>query len=206
MLKMATKLIVFSCLLLLLSGCAPSGGINFNKMLQSFRFESEAKQIDSIRLRADRLLDDGKAIPTLSILRTEISRGIPIAKLSDQYARAINLAIDQADQHFARQQHLEAGTLAHAALIFYPESKDLQKKIKVNREDISEKMNICADQLLENGLLAYRSGQLEEAIDVWSQIRQFHPSYKASQLAIQTTRTQLRNLELLNNKQPENGT
>jgi TolA-binding protein len=112
---------------------------------------------------------------------------------------AINNLLKQAHEQYDSENFVTAGELYDEAHDRYPDSKSVSANIILSREEINLLTTRCADRLLETGLLAYRNGDLQEAINVWSQIRQFHPSYKASKQAIQTTRKQLENLEKIKN-------
>ena len=206
MLKSGIRQYLFFCLILTLSGCAQLSDLNMTHILYSIGIQSEARHINSIKIKTDQLLNQNKTEVALSILQNEIDGGIPLAKFSQQYSRAMNQTLDQASEKLNQQQNMQAGMLFRTALTHYPTTDFLDKKINLTRDEISMEIDFCANRLLEAGLFAYRSGQLEEAINDWSKIRQFHPTYKASQQAIQTTRTQLKNLESLNKNQPENGT
>ncbi|MFP4452085.1 MAG: hypothetical protein ACOCR8_05640 [Desulfosalsimonas sp.] len=58
---------------------------------------------------------------------------------------------------------------------------------------------------MEQGLVSYRQGRLDDAIYIWNRILAFDPHHQAGRNAIQTARTQQSNLEKMGNgaeKQP----
>jgi len=157
---------------------------------------AKAIRIDQIRSEAEQHLDRGDPLKAVQLI---VNNGFPPARLSQTYRTAFNRLLDQAQASYEVGDFVAAGEIWHQALVYYPGDKTLQADITVDAVQLGQRLDRCADQLLEAGLAAYRNGRLQDAIDVWSQIRHFHPGYKASRQAIQTTRKQLKNLELLNN-------
>ena len=50
---------------------------------------------------------------------------------------------------------------------------------------------------MKSGLVAYREGDLAEAVAVWEKISPFYPDYSPSNVAIKTAKQQIENLERL---------
>jgi tetratricopeptide (TPR) repeat protein len=169
--------------------------MNMGWLLQSYE-NIQAAKIERIKNETEILLNRGEPLKALHLI--EVSN-LPIGKLGNQYAMAINNLLKQAHEQYDLENFVTAGELYDEAHDRYPDSKSVSANIILSREEINLLTTRCADRLLETGLLAYRNGDLQEAINVWSQIRQFHPSYKASKQAIQTTRKQLENLEKIKN-------
>ena len=82
-----------------------------------------------------------------------------------------------------------------------PKSKPLIIQINLSEKKIEEHIEACSQELMEQGLVAYRSGQLEVAIDKWKKIILFVPNHSVALKAIETTETQLSNLKSLGNGQ-----
>ena len=205
MLKLGLNILLSCALALALCGCTLLENIKVGRMFQSLVAGQTASNPESLSSRVEQLLDQGKSAEALVLLQNGIAAGIDRQRLSNQGVRAINLALVQADHQSSQQQHLQAGKLYRSALTHYPADAAVSHRITRTADEIMARIGECANQLLEDGLVAYRAGSLEEAIDVWSKIRQFHPSYKASQQAIRTTRIQLKNLESVNPAAPANG-
>ncbi len=199
MIKASLQTIIILMVLLSVSGCSQLGTLNFNRMFESAIGRSETTRIADIRTETDRLLTQNKADAALTVIGNGIDSGIPQEKLASSYIRSMNSLIERADRTFMQQNFTKAGNSYRLALKNYPTHPSLTHQIIRNQNDINQQIKSCADKLLDEGLIAYRNGELQTAIDTWSQIRQFHPSYKASQQAISTTRTQMKNLESIEN-------
>lgn len=192
MLRKQFKIALIISFILLNSGCAR---LDLSWFLQSYD-DIQTTKIDRIESEADALLASGKAIETLQLL---YESNIPIVKFKRHGTMAMNLLLKQAGDKYVAGDLVAAGALYRNAFNLYPGNKLMHATITASKEQVATFIDHCADQLLETGLLAYREGQLQKAISVWSQIRQFHPDYKASKQAIQTTRKQLKNLEQFKN-------
>ncbi len=116
-----------------------------------------------------------------------------------QLPAALNGVLSQALENQRLDHPLEAGSLYRTARIHYPRTQELQTRTWMTLTEIDASIELCASRLLESGLLAYRNGEYEKAIATWESIATFHPDHLASQRAIATTRTQLKNLERLEN-------
>ena len=195
MLRVFLQSIMTLMLLLSLSGCSQLGTLNFSRMFESAIGQSETTRIADIRTETDHLLSQNKPVAALTVIRNGIDSGLPQEKMADSYVRTINSLMATADRMFLERSITKAGNSYSLALKNYPTHPALKKQIIRNQNEIHQQINTCAEQLLDTGLIAYRNGELQTAIDTWSQIREFHPTYKASQQAIQTTRIQLKNLQ-----------
>ena len=195
MLRAALPVNITLMVLLTITGCSQPGGLHFSRIFEPIIGQSESNRIVEINADTERLLAQNKATEALIVLGRGIDSGIPEEKLANSYIRAMNSLIAIADRMYMEQNFSKAGNSYRLTLKSYPTHTALKNKITRNQNDIHQQINNCADQLLDEGLSAYRNGELQAAIDTWSQIREFHPSYKASQQAIQTTRTQLKNLQ-----------
>ncbi len=182
---------------LLLGGCAGIENLDIRRIFSSTAVDAVAVRIEQARQDATRLLAENRPGPALDRLRQEAAAGVPAAAFPELYPESVNRLVRNADQLLASGDFAGAGDLYRKGLEGYPAEPTLRALIDADVASIREKIDRCADRLLETGLAAYRSGQLEKAIDVWSRIRRFHPDYKASLRAIETTRKQLENLELL---------
>ena len=191
MLRLFAKMAVSFFVVALFGGCT-SFDLNW---LQS-REDGMAARAEKVRTDAEFLLSREEPLAALDlIIEQEAGPGL----FARTYVTAYNLLLDQAQAYYMEGDLVAAGEFWRQALNRYPTDVNLQDAIIMNEIDLGQRLDRCAARLLEAGLAAYRNGQLQEAIDVWSQIRNFHPDYKASQQAIQTTRKQLKSLELLHN-------
>ena len=83
----------------------------------------------------------------------------------------------------------------------YPRSLELQQQVTATPAQIADKIDLCTEELMETGLVAYRTGELATAIDVWAQVLELNPQHQAAQNSIKTTQLQLSNLKSLDNKE-----
>lgn len=195
MLKMYTRYLTLAFLLIVMSGCASLKNLDLDRMFQSFSSDARQARINRIAAETDALLESGQPVAALKHLQNATGTGLKASEFPEVFPRTINHLIDRAGYHYAQENPVEAGMLFRMADTSYPSDFRLRNKILTDIETLRYNIDLCADKLLEVGLLAYRSGQLQEAIDVWSQIRTFHPEYQASRKAIRTTRMQMQILE-----------
>ncbi|PLY07406.1 MAG: hypothetical protein C0624_03700 [Desulfuromonas sp.] len=152
--------------------------------------KSSLRQIDSF-------LATNKPRAALTLINRKISQGEPEAHFGKHYPQAMNGVLNKALQLQQQGQALEAGLLYRTAHSNYPRSLTLREHTSMTLIEIDASIELCANALLDEGLQAYRRGELEAAIHSWEAITRFHPEHIASQRAITTTRTQLANLKKL---------
>jgi tetratricopeptide (TPR) repeat protein len=124
-------------------------------------------------------------------------KSIAESHLGDLYTVVGNRLLQDAPQAVAAGRPDSAGRLYRMAREIYPEDRQRQATIVLSLAEIDEKLGQCADQLLKKGLIAYRSGDLAAAVEIWKKIGRFYPDHPPSQVAISTTEQQLRTLENL---------
>lgn len=117
--------------------------------------------------------------------------------LADLYTEVTNRLIQTAEQETITGKPDKAGKFYRMAQEIYPEDSRLQSTITLSLDKIDSNIDQCADTLMEKGLIAYRTGDLNSAITIWQEISQFHPSHTPSLIASNTARQQLKSLEML---------
>ena len=120
--------------------------------------------------------------------------------LSNLYTEVGNRLIQEAEHAAIERRPERAGRLFRMTVDIYPEDTQLKATIRLSRGELNAKIEQCADDLMQKGLIAYRSGELDQAVLVWEEIGQFHPNHAPSLIAISTTKRQLKNLEILTSK------
>jgi len=140
-------------------------------------------------------LEHGEFIEALLVMRRNIKRGVPEKDMAAEYLPCLNGAIAKAQSLLAENDPGPAGSLFHAVLDGYPKDPALAAGVSLRPIEIEAALKICADQLMEKGIVAYRSGNLGQAIDIWKEALVFCPRHQNCQKAIQTTNAQLGNLE-----------
>jgi tetratricopeptide (TPR) repeat protein len=131
----------------------------------------------------------------LNLVRKAIKRGVPETALADEYGQAIDGILIEARQYQQDGLPEKAGELFRTAHDGFPETEEVAEKVSVTPSAISARIEECAEKLMERGLVAYRSGDLDEAIRIWKMIHTFNPRHQASLKALETAEIQLSNLE-----------
>ncbi len=137
----------------------------------------------------------------LSALHQGVENGQSESSLTSEYLQVLQGIFQQAEALMAEEEFDEAGLFYRAALDGFPRDEEVAKKAPLSKEVIQSKIEACADQLMENGLLSYRSGELDTAIGTWKKILVFQPQHEASQKAIHTANLQLTNLNSMDKEQ-----
>lgn len=124
-----------------------------------------------------------------------LSSGLPEAELAEEYGLALKGVLMQAEDYREKNLPEKAGPLYRVALDGYPKTPEAATRVGTRSDGITQGIETCADQLMERGLAAYRSGDLDQAITDWKLIRVFAPQHEASRKALQTAEVQLANLK-----------
>ncbi len=118
-------------------------------------------------------------------------------RLQDLYITVINRLLIAAKRANKSDQPEKAGRLFMLAKQIYPNRQQLQSTIALSPDEIDNNIQQCADKVMKNGLIAYRSGDLSNAINIWTDIDRFLPNHKPSLIAVSTARQQLQSLGAL---------
>lgn len=137
----------------------------------------------------------------ITLIHTEVRKGLEEQELAKEYLQAANGGIAQAQTLTREGHYAEAARLFRTIQERSPNSSGLQRQLTASPEQIEAEIALCAERLMEAGLLAYRAGDFTAAIDIWEQILTFSPQHPAAQSSIETTQLQLANLK---NLEPRN--
>ena len=148
-----------------------------------------------------RLLEAKDFPAALDLITREVEQGTDEKQLQKEYLSALNGAIAQGESALAEQNPQQAGLLYRAALNNFPKTAELSRNSELPPSALTEKIELCANKLMEDGLKEYRVGNLNKAIEEWQKISSFYPHHKASQKAIQTANVQLANLKKIETDQ-----
>jgi tetratricopeptide (TPR) repeat protein len=154
-----------------------------------------------IQQRARRLLGKQDYPGVIALFKDETEKGVDEKVLANEYLVAANSSLDQADSSMEQGHYAAAAILMKSVQDSYPRRSELQKKIVASPVQITQKIDICSEKLMEAGLVAYRSGAFTTALEIWQQILEFNPEHQAALNSIQTTQLQLSNLKNLNSKE-----
>lgn len=153
------------------------------------------------RLQARSLLDKQEYAAAVDFIRDAILKGAGEQALGEEYLEATNSSLAQADSLIKAADYAAAALLFKTVLDGYPQTPDLQQRVTLTRTQIADRLNSCAERLMEAGLVAYRAGEFDRSIDIWQQILVFDPQHQAALDAIETTRQQLSRLKSLKDKE-----
>jgi tetratricopeptide (TPR) repeat protein len=154
----------------------------------------EEKRLEALHLEIERLLQKNDHLTALATLRRELQRGTPATRLGDTYLQVLNGSLVAGEAHMAGHNAFHAGLLFRIALDVYPEDEELTAGVILSPAKVEDRIELCANQLMEKGLVFYRAGELAQAMEVWQKTLAFYPQHRPSQAAIQTAYVQLNNL------------
>ncbi|MBA2881542.1 tetratricopeptide (TPR) repeat protein [Desulfosalsimonas propionicica] len=145
--------------------------------------------------RIERGLAQGNVLAALDGVGENVRQGGCGQHVSSVYVRAVNQAIREAKSRLEQGRAAEAGPLFRAAQKHYPQDPALASKIRLTPAELDAGIAQCAQQLMEEGISAYRQERLEDAIEIWEKILVFDPMHRAGRSAIETAERQLANLK-----------
>lgn len=149
---------------------------------------------------ARQLLDAQDYIGTINFIQEERNKGIGEKILFEEYLRAANNSLDQAEALMKKGDYPGAAILLKTVQNNFPQDLELQQQVSTSPTQISAKIDLCTEKLMEAGLIAYRSGELARAIKFWEQILEYNPQHQVARNSIQTTQLQLAKLKTMNSK------
>lgn len=139
-------------------------------------------------------------VGAITLLHLEVRKGLAEQELAREYLQAANGTIAQAQALTREGRYAEAARLYRVIQERGPGSSGLQRQLSVPPGRMEEAIALCAENIMEAGLLAYRAGDFTAAITIWQQVLTFSPQHPAAQSSIQTTQLQRANLKNLERK------
>ncbi len=179
-------------LTLLFSGCSPV--INVPGPAATVEKDNA---IQDARKTIERLLAEGSLTKAHDALRDALGGDTKETSLADLYTQVENRLLGEAARAEGEGHFDTAGSFYRMALGLYPKRSQLRTALVMTEEAVKLKIDECADELMKSGLVAYREGDLAEAVAVWEKIAPFYPDYSPSKVAIETSKQQIENLERL---------
>jgi len=191
------RILLLPSILFALTACGP---IDFSRFIQVPRegfFGTPGQRAASVTRRQEigAQLASENYCSALELVRKEVRGGVQETALAEEYGRAVNGVLSTAERYRDKGQPEKAGELFRLAHEGFPETPAVAKRSKLTRPEILARIENCADQLMERGLVAYRGGDLDGAIKTWRQIQTFSPRHQASRKALETAEVQRSNLE-----------
>ncbi len=184
-------------ILFALTACGPAAFSRFNEAPREGFFGTPGKRAASAACRQEigEQLQSENYRSALELVRKEIRGGVAETALAEEYGRAVNGVLGTAELYRDRGLPEKAGELYRLAHEGFPETAAVAKRSRLTRSEIKARIDACAGQLMERGLVAYRGGDLEGAIKTWKMIQTFDPRHQASRKAMETAEVQRINLE-----------
>lgn len=141
----------------------------------------------------------------LQAIQDEIKSGLQEKTLTEEYVASLNGTIFQGEAMQKKGSFAVAGKLFQNALVAFPRDTELTSRAALVPEQLMANIDICAQELMDDGLIAYRAGNLNQAIDIWKQILSFHPQFGPAKTATETAERQLENLRSMDEGKDQDG-
>jgi tetratricopeptide (TPR) repeat protein len=152
----------------------------------------ESGQVQALQKQIRSRLERREFLKSLRLMQQEVHAGLSESSLAEEYRLALRGGVHYSEELAGKGQFRESGIYLRQLLSFYPQS--LPAISGISAEEIRQRMNSCSDQLMARGLAAYRAGQMQQAIDFWTELLAFNPERTEAKKAIETCSIQLRNL------------
>lgn len=148
--------------------------------------------------QAKAYLSSGNHKKALEIYAAAVDRHPANEDLLDAYAEALESIKEKADMAYEAQDYAKAGELYHTLLKSGFGKRPLQRVLSFDADHLAMRIGACSKMLMELGIMKYRAGDLEKAIEVWKKILVFNPSDGEAKTAIDRATVQLQNLRQMN--------
>lgn len=162
---------------------------------------SAEQQQSLLRRKVAALLEKNSYNRALDLMSSRTNPGAPPAGVDREYIMAMNGIIAAGEESLSRSDYAVSGQSFRVALDFYPVQASLRGRISRDQAQVRKQLETCANRLLEQGLMEYRSGNLQNAIGRWKEIITFDANNKEALKAIETATVQLRTLQNMNKPQ-----
>lgn len=149
--------------------------------------------LQMLRPQIRSLLERREFLKSLRLMQQEVNLGLSESSLAEEYGMALRGGMVYGEELTAKGEFRECGIYLRQLQSLYP--RNLPALSGVSAGQIRQRMNACSDQLMVQGLAAYRAGQMQEAIDIWTALLVFNPERTEAEKAIDTCSIQLRNLK-----------
>lgn len=190
---------IMICLLgltLVISGCSPQSKVVPAK--SAGKALPQTSPHEEVRTKLKHFMSEGDLLQAHKTLRNARRKGVQEKPLLDLYQELGDRLLAEAKKEETASRFANAGRFYRLSLDLFPEQdQQLQLELSMHSKEISERLEECADRLMKSGLAVYRAGELEDAINIWKRIREFHPEHAPSKVAISTAEKQLESLEKL---------
>ncbi len=138
---------------------------------------------------------EGNYEAALQLYRTASAKYPNDKALHSSYVSVLTEAKRSADREFDKGDYGLAGRTYFLLYQNYPLSTTTGSSLSFTRQQAGERLAECRTQLSQEALRRYRAGELKEAIFTWKTILSFDPDNAGVKKAVETSTTQLHNLE-----------
>lgn len=153
------------------------------------------RQQTVLRRKVAALLEKKSYRRAIELMSSRNQPGYPATGMEREYLTAINGLIATGEEALSHGDYAAAGQSFRAVLDYYPVKASLRGRVKRDPLQLKKQLEICANRLLELGLMEYRSGNLQNAIRIWKGILGFDAGHQEALKAIETATVQLRELQ-----------
>ncbi len=169
-------------LLLILSSCA---------QIQSVLSPKASVQELS---RARQYVTKGEYQKAIDFYNAEHKRHPKDRELVKEYVKSLEEIKTAARRALSREDFAIAGKIYYVLLKNFPDFKDFADLLSFDRARLNARLTACKAVLYEKGLQEYRKGNLSDAISIWHDYLAIDPDNKDIQKALNTAKTQQKNL------------
>ncbi|HUI44560.1 MAG TPA: hypothetical protein VL122_01045 [Nitrospirota bacterium] len=152
-------------------------------------------EVDRIRVKSEQHVVQGDYKSALD-LYAEAYRKYPNNQtLLKNYHKTIEDIHHAADEAFGREDFTLSGRAYYVLLKNYPFFQELVPEVSFDEPFLQARLVDSSSHLSQRALIEYRKGNLAEAISIWKSILLFDPKNADVMKAIDTTMTQMKNLQ-----------
>jgi tetratricopeptide (TPR) repeat protein len=190
-------IVVLLPVLLVAAACAPPAAVPpspVSAQAPSVSAQERARQEIAAHLLA------GRHQEALQRIALERRRSGSERLLEKEQFRVLREVSSVGEKFFQAGEYERSGLALRLALDHYPPRSTVAEELGISRQELQDRLDLCAERLMAQGLTEYRAGNLPAAIAAWKQILAFHHSHEGAKNGIQTAEIQLQNLRALPEK------
>jgi tetratricopeptide (TPR) repeat protein len=157
--------------------------------------DTEDARIDGSLKQAKAYLSTGNYKKALAIYAAAVDRHPGNGDLLDAYTAALEGIKEEADKAYEAQDYARAGELYATLLRSGFGKRPLRGELSFDADYLAMRIGACSKMLIEQGIMKYRDGELQQAIALWKKILVFNPSDREAKTSIDRATAQLQTLK-----------
>jgi hypothetical protein len=142
-------------------------------------------------------LRSGRYQAALDVIDQERRRSGSHESLVEEQLQVLSKLSGAAAEFFEAGEYERSGRALRLLLNHFPREQSIAARLGVKRQDLQNRLELCAERLMAQGLVEYRAGNLPVAIATWKKVLAFHDSHAGAKKGIRTAEIQLQNLRAL---------